>query len=1026
MTFKKIERDPIANLNAVLVQWAIALTLLVLSYFVIRAQLAPVVRALETTQVTVLDKSTSKARREKRTIQTTWQKKLSAKGIPLYIQCRLDSECNRGLRVKPVPHAGLVLLFLGLLFVGSGVMTNLLLHRKRDQLDDAKWLSVDEYKHPEVTRYTVGTPEDPVIVPLGYVIEQLPMPNNVAPERPIRYRYTGLKKIGLTSKMLQEHVLVYGPTGTGKTSRVLMHFLMAFARRGDATVVLDFKYPEPKESFMEAISMFRRMGNPVYPVLPYALGGYHIPIFDYIQTHQDGRELAAILVPKTEYGDADSNFYKDTQQIILGSVLKIVASSPTPNFSEVIRVFNQPLAAFTNWLAGNGDLKGKETLLRFLEDSKRDWGSFVTGILNALGAFEDDRVSRTFASVEGRNFDVEAFVTGGGMLYFGVDSDMMRGPHGEVLTRVFDNWLTNRIVRLRKERSRTGPQRSVRLVYDEAPSIGRLRYVLKSVATLRSVDVALIFGIQNEEQMSLVYGENVWKAIDQNLATQIILPTGFKKAAAAELSRNLCEREIRVKTTNQSSGMGGITASNIRKGHGYTIQKRALVTPSEIGEWPYFTGILLTKGTLPPALLAVVPLFDPKPSYYGLDGRQFTLNNQDVYDEWIEIMEDLSDKEREAEIHEIINEFVTDSDRKGANTTTLKDVFNEWIRFAIADGATFRRNGKLYDLRYETLHPSLKGPGAMKAVQAFMASGWIDPGKGIQDSPEDWDWVKLTQAGMNELGRFAQLELANMRFSSPYIQERKRLSEAAPDLGARYEEAREVLPEEAARTATLTMLQMQDATLPAEVLDKAADLIMARFPVVQDSPVRLVAVPLSMPFERIVPKILKAVQGEAQEGEDASWEDDDTSWDERAGLTPRPSQAQERPATAAADQLAQKGKVPEGQKAEGANGQVGKETKEADEKPGGEMQPPQGPATPPNLTLGSQGGATPDIAVEDDEDEDSDLSLTPPAPSVPEAPPPAPAKPKHDPRSNLKQFRKPQVPPPASESSDRQAFDGDL
>ncbi len=981
---KRLEHDPITNSTVVLILFVLALTFFGGGYYLTDRALKPVARALETTVVTLPDKSSSKARRERRTIKTTWAKKLNSKGAVLYAQCRMDTTCNAGLMVKPFPTAGLLVMLLGASTLGSGIGLSLYLRRKRDTLDDAKWLKVDPWKYPEISRYTEGEKDsagnvtDPVIVPLGYVVEQAPMPDNAAPERPLMYKYHGMKPIGLTSKMLQEHVLVYGPTGTGKTSRALMHFVLAFARRGDAVVILDFKFPKLNGGFMQTIALFRRFGLPTYPVLPFTRGGFNVPVFDYIQTVQDGRDLAAILVPTPEYKESGGDFYKLTQQIILGAVFKVVAGSVTPNFKEVSRIMNQTQPAFENWLNGTGDAVAIEQLSRFMAE-KRDWNGFVTGIINALEAFEDDRVSETFTSVPGRNFDPEKFVKDGGLVYWGIPSDKMRTPRGEVITRVFDNWLTNQIVRLRNEVSRTGPQRSVRLVYDEAPSIGKLRNVLRSVGTLRDSDICLIFGIQNEDQMEITYDEKIWAAITKNLATRLIFPTGFQDDAARTLSGYLGEREIRVRN-NSISGTTSLNPEpgSVRRGRTYTVQKRPLATPSEISEWPYFLAILQTKGTLPPALLATVPFHEPRPSFFGLDGRQFVVNNQALHDDWYNIMEHLSDEERQAEIDEYIAETLNGEDQMPAGTLTLKDVFNDWIRFAIVDGATFRRSGKFFEFRYPSLHLSLKDHTAQRAVRAFLMSSWIEPGRGIEDSPEDWDWVRITELGAAVLGTYAKKELENIRFASAYIAERKRLEEAAPDLGARYEEAREVLPVEAAENATMDMLRRFDGLLTKAELAAVTEKIMAKFTPVPGQP-ELVSIPLSLPFEVLVPRLISQVRGR-DESQELTWDDrlgePDPRPDQTVPAAPAPAEAepqesdpQDAPVAVAPTAPASPAPVTPA---------LPVTPSPAPDAPAPAVQAFGSPPARPGQATSSQGGA--DITVPDDADETDVPFLVTPAP----------------------------------------------
>lgn len=888
MTLKRLEYDHVYNLNVTMIYLLVAVTLLTGGYFAVNHTLRPVIHALETTVITLPDKRTSAARKAGLTIKTTWRKRLSSRGTMLYLQCRIDPVCNKGLRVKRVPYLGITLILLGLASGTAGFMINALLRRKRDQLDNAKWLAMNVYKHRELPKFTEGVRgeggdlTDPVIVKVGYVIEQLPMPTNVNPNRPLMYKYLDLKPIGLTSKMLQEHVLVYGPTGTGKTSRVLMHFLLAFAKRGDAVVLPDFKFPQVREGFLEALVLFRRMGRPVYPVLPYSVGGVHIPLLDTLQTPQQAKAMAAIFMPSQEYGSSNADFYVFTQQIILGSVMRTVGGSATPTLAEVIRVMRLSLPEFGLWLQQSGDTEAISELARFLRLKDADWNQFITGILNALDPFSDDRVNRTFTSVPGKNFDPETFITQGGMLYIGIPTDKMRGKAGPAVMRVIDTYVTNELVRLRAMKSQTGPQVSIRMVYDEAPNIKRLQNLLASVSALRSLDFSFIFGLQNESQMEIEYTEALWKAITATVGTQIILPTGFKDDAAATLSRYLGDREVKIRVDNQSQGTGGLAESAIsgKRGHSVVTQKRPLVTPSEIEEWPYFLGIFRTKGTLPPALLAMVPTHDPKPTFYGLDGRPFFVNNRDVYDEFTNIMDVMSEAERTEEVTRYINETVTPDDLNEHLPTTLTDLFNEWVRYAILDGTLFRRNGKTFQFRYDTVDISLRDGTAERVVRAFVRSGWFDPGDSVALTPADWDWVTVTEAGIGNLSPFVQAELKNVRYLTEYIHARKQLHLAASNLSGGILEARELLPVTAARQATLQLLTRTEPNATPKVLEAATELMMARFTRATVDSIEMVAIPLNFPFEHVVKRVLL----EAERGGHLSAEDVTPRTDGRANL----------------------------------------------------------------------------------------------------------------------------------------------
>lgn len=833
---------------------------------------APVASALQTVKIPRAD-GTAKA----------WGEIFPGQGVGLYARCRLDARCRQDLRYNPPFTPLLWFGGLGILLLFGAGMTSAMLHRSRDQLDTARILKMNYLLHPSAQELSEGKKDakgvitDPVVTHFGFVIEERSKPNKANPNAPIQYEYANLKKIGVTSKLLHEHMMVYGPTGSGKTSRALMPLLMGFAERGDATVVVDFKFPDIREGLMETVSLFARQGLPVWSVVPYEPMGNTIPLFDYIRNHRDGRDLAAVLMPVDEYKQQSNEFYVFTQHRILGSIMKVVADSLTPNWAEVVRICKQPHEQMEEWINQNADATAKADVARVLKDQKLTFGGFMAGILNAIEPFEDPMVARTFASVEATNFSVREFIETGGLLYLGFNSSEMRSKRGEILMRIINDWLVSQVLLIRADEAVTGNfGKDVRLIYDEAGNLGKLRWLLKDITTVRSKRISFILGIQNEEHMELVYGKDQWLAVVQNIGTHLTLPSGLKDEAARKLSQNLGEREIIMEGNSTMKTPGGIlltgpAGGGLRFGNSTSTSKRALFTPSQITEWPAFLGIYRTKGNLPPAVLATLPVYDPQPVYYGLDGRKFTLDNRELVARWKNAMGDLSIPERAEEIFGVLGK----GSGKEADILTARDVLTEWVENLVADGVQFTRKAEgVYRLNYHHFDGEMRGPEGVRAMTTFITSGWVKVDRGAEEFPDEWEWIELTPAGLAEIGAYGERALQASTYTARYVAERKRLDRATPG-AASFEEAREILPKQAARNITEQLIRYKDPHMEREVYERATDLMMENFDTVAIGTEIMSSIRMSMRFEPLLQRAMEAAQAEfglGGDGEDGGGE----------------------------------------------------------------------------------------------------------------------------------------------------------
>lgn len=880
INLKRVQTEPIYNTNAIALLFLSALVLLGLSYGVASLEVRPATQLIHDVPVTIMGHT------------KTWAQEMGSKstGYLLYLDCVYDVNCKKALKLRPVTYFAYALWFLtGLIFFVAFVFA-LMAPKVRDKMADAKWLKADPSMYPEVLDYLMPLPSDKAgmarlatlsevdrpLVPIGQIIEQVGGPDLENPQRQATYRYKNLRTMWLSSKMLQEHLVVQGATGTGKTSRFLNHLLQAFAERGDAVVVPDFKFPDPT-GLMHVISLFTAYNRPVYAAMPYDDRSIRIPVLSSLNSIQEARLFAETLMPTDAYTKQAGEYYQLAQQEILAIYMFHVAKQRPEirTMKEVIRLTNMGSEAALEWAISCGDKEAQDTFTRILTDDKKAWGGYITGIRNALAPFMDDRIARMFTEKEGQNFDPYEFVEKGGLFFIGLPTDLMRSRHGRTVMRVIDTWTMNSILMVRRERTEKNMPKgkSVRFVYDEASQIGRMMNMLENSAANRGQDISMIFGIQDRVQMEVVYGESIWAAIDANIGTQVLFPTGVRDTAAERLSKWLGERELFPPSRSRSYRTGtGLPGTMQGKSESYSIRTVPLASPQVISEWPKFIAIVRTKGTLPQALCAMLPTFDPKPSYYGLDNKSFTLDNTEAYTRWTDVMGRMSDTERRDEVMAILDDLLPPADDTVRLVDTLTEEYGLWMQAVTQEGVDVRPapGGNNRDRedggKYQINYLSFPTPSEQRTtidvrnpqhIRDYVREGWLAiPPQQLEDS-ETWEWITVTKAGMQELAKDLARELENARYNLAYIRVRRMLERTGNVTGVRHEAAREVLPLAQAVDTTKQLLR-EIKVLGDETLDLAVELVFNRFSFEQaKTGEQLVAIPLTTRFDQLLPKAVK-------------------------------------------------------------------------------------------------------------------------------------------------------------------------
>lgn len=855
--YSKLKFDPGYNGGVVGILLLTAVVLGLVTFLVLRSETRTVISGLE--QIPIVRPEPDQPR-------ITWQAYYGASGLPLWIRCQLDALCYPTLTVNPRPVGALVMggvtLFVLLL---AGIIAALY-RPQRQKLDVGLFLdSMRPEDYKDLPRFTEDTPDSPLAFAVGAPIlvkEQI----TPAGETHVQYQYQNQKLIGVPDIDLNEHLLVDGGTGNGKTSSVILRILLAIALNRQAAIVPDVKYGEDDGGLNLAVKMFHNLGLPTYAITPFELDSIRIPIFDDIHSVDDGRKVAKVLFP-LEDPTAMNAFYIEAQQNMLAGIFFVVAQSQAPNMKEVMRIVGYQRDDMEQWAKGLRYPEVRNMILGIVNDQKIQFGGFRQGLLNALDPFHDPRVVRAFTAKEGQNVDMRRMLHEGGVAYVGIPKDELRGGRGQKVFMIIDNYLVSKALQLRRT-DKLHSTKPLNLIYDEADKLGKIFELSVGVSMFRTSRIRYIFGYQNRELMIEQYGLNRWNAIEKLIATKISFPAGLKDEAAAQMSKALGEKEYPIvgKGVSQRNIMGMPWDSDTRKSRNISFITRPVLTQSDVLRFPKYIAILRLKSSLPHVMVPMVAVNLPEASFVGPDGKRFTRSNKALFEAWTAVMGDKTPQEHTADVTALIHSAL--SGRRVEEPASLEDHYVDWISKVLDTGAEISVRDKRTEINWLTLTKELRN---VELVTAFVQNGWLGIKENLLITPEDWTWVRVTESGMQAIGPIGQAQLRRVQYLGPFMMWQRQIAQGSPELATR-EQEHIVMPEDAARNVIERMVNRDHADLQPEQVADATKDVLEQLERVTEGGIGKRVIPFKFNFETAIRQAVRRVK-EAAEARGNQWTD---------------------------------------------------------------------------------------------------------------------------------------------------------
>jgi type IV secretion system protein VirD4 len=423
------------------------------------------------------------------------------------------------------------------------------------------------------------------------------------------------RTIFLNKEQQQEHVLMTAPTGSGKSSEVIIPNLLREegARSVFIADLMDELYPLCAGALARCHQVWR-----FAPVRPSESQGYN-PLAA-IEDARDAWMVANCWVENT--GRSKESYWDDCARLLISALaMHLHQEEPDAPFSRLSDILAQmPYEQLKQLLSDSPSEAVRRfagPFINYMTLNERLVGSIMTTIINRFQVMNSDEVRMVTAKNE---IDFQRMVEVPTALFLSIPSDET-GFHRPLLAsftmQMFRTWRK----RVNRSQSRRLPV-EVACYLDEFGNLGSIPDFPAFISTARHFGVCLFMAIQNFSQLSASYGKEGEETIMNNAKTHLVFP-GAGLRETEYYSKRIGEATVGTQTyTTTEAG------SASRNSWTQSETGRPLMTPDEIRTMSSHS-ILMVPASFKPLLL--------KAKRYYEDPRLARLANLPYHPQWVRV-----------------------------------------------------------------------------------------------------------------------------------------------------------------------------------------------------------------------------------------------------------------------------------------------------------------------------------------------------------------------------------------------------
>lgn len=446
---------------------------------------------------------------------------------------------------------------------------------------NARWAEMKDVAHlaPEADQVDKGNPHT------GYL-------GNLLQFKP-RQQHAEVYPLLVPLNEWCQNILVQGGVGSGKTTGFFQNYGMMAAHLGHTILVVDTKWPQRDSGLRELIGYWHAMGRNVVLYAPFEKDSIQLDMTGELSSFDQALRYADTVMPPPEFKDEAGQHFKQVERRVLAAMAMVNAKGGGTQ-PELLKTAMQPLGKLKTWADKVEDKLLKSVLDGALSRGDKDFADSMTGIISALRVFFNDNVAR--ATSPGRpetTADLEACFRKPTLIYAAFNQEDMLDGSGTILLRMLLRNVTEAIFRVSATTPTGKLPHPATILMDEQPSYGRMNYLMRLTGTMRSYNLSILFGIQDSAQGKLVYGEDYWTAISENvISRRIVFPRGLTGKDAEDISRRIGF------TTNLGVSVGvtgGQDGGQDRYSATTRLEKQPLLAPEQFNTFGIGEGIVLSS-----------------------------------------------------------------------------------------------------------------------------------------------------------------------------------------------------------------------------------------------------------------------------------------------------------------------------------------------------------------------------------------------------------------------------------------------
>jgi len=322
---------------------------------------------------------------------------------------------------------------------------------------------------------------------------------------------------------LNEHIMVFGASGAGKSRGFVKPFILQCAARKESLILVD-----PKGEFYESMSAFLRAD------------GYEVRAFNLLDmTNSDGwniiadietdknlvQTMAEVIIRNTSNANERQDFWEKAElNLFMALIHYIQGLKKYGGTGELLPIEQRSLGAIYRMLSGDSFAQIEQTMAAlpathpakapygiFKLANRQIWGNIAIGLGNRLSVFQNELVDKITKYNE---IDLE-LPGRKPCAYFCVISD--QDSSLEFLSSLFFSTLFVRLTNYARRHGDNGRRPvKVNVCLDEFCNIGKILDFKKIISTVRSRNINCQVIIQSAAQLSDRYEKKEWEEIIGN------------------------------------------------------------------------------------------------------------------------------------------------------------------------------------------------------------------------------------------------------------------------------------------------------------------------------------------------------------------------------------------------------------------------------------------------------------------------------------------------------------------------------